>query len=117
MFQGLWPEYFNDRSFTLQDEDGIIHDVVLFVTEIDLNALKQEMTQQQTDATHVMVHKMCNSTQLHTVYIKALGVYSEGIPPKQSEVAKVINSVPGAETFIPLDMPDNQFFRVKCVSN
>ena len=64
-----------------------------------------------------MVHKMVNSTQLHTVYIKALGVYTEGNPPEKSEVAKVINSVPGAETFIHLNMPDNQFFRVKCVSN
>ena len=54
-------------------------------------------------------------------YIKALHkVYTtpaQGIPAKKFEVAEVINSVPGGETLIRLNMPDNKFFRVKCVSN
>ena len=57
------------KAFNLQDEDGINHNVVLSVTKIDLNAFKRDMTQQQTDATYVMVHKLDNSTQLHTVYL------------------------------------------------
>lgn len=79
------------------------------------------MTQQQTDATFVMVHKMDNSTLLHTVYIKGLHkVYStptQGIPAKRFEVAEVINSVPSISPFIRLNMPDNKFFKIKCVSN
>ena len=95
--------------------------MVLSVTEIDLNALKREMTQQQTDATYVMVHKMGNSSQLHTVYIKALhNVYTRPTPgntAKKFEVAEVINSVPGGETLIRLNMPDNMFYKIKCVFN
>ena len=95
--------------------------MVLSVTEIDLSALQQEMTQQPTDATYVMVHKMDNSSELHTVYIKALhNVYTrptQGNRGSRFEVAEVINSVPGGETLIRLNMPDNKFFKIKCVSN
>ena len=84
----------------------------LSVTEIDLNSLIREKTQQQqpTDATHVMVHKMDNSTSLHTVYIKALC----SLQPQGIMVAEVINSVAGGATLIRLDEPDNTFYRVKC---
>ena len=85
------------------------------MTKIDLNALQRDMTQQQTDATYVMVHKLDSSTQRHTVYIKALGVYMQG--NQIFEVAEVINSVPGGETLIMLNIPDNQFFKIKCVFN
>ena len=60
----------------------------LSVTEIDLDTLKREKTQQPPDATHVMVHEMDNSTSLHTVYIK-------DIPAMFNfEIAEVINSDP-----------------------
>ena len=110
MFQGLWPEHFNKKFFNLRDENGFDRTVVLSVTEIDLNSLIKEKTQQQkpTDATHVMVHKMDNSTSLHTVYIKALHL------PQGLKVAEVINSVAGGATLIRLDEPDNTFYRVKC---
>ena len=110
MFQGLWPEHFNNKSFDLRDEDGFLRTVYLSVTEIDLNSLIREKTQQPTDATHVMVHKMDNSTSLHTVYIKALC----SLQPQGIMVAQVINSVAGGATLIQLNEPDNKFFKVKC---
>ena len=114
MFQGLWPLHFDNKSFDLQDEDGFIHTVTVSVTEIDLNSLIKEKTQQPTDATHVMVHKMGNSTSLHTVYIKALG----SLQPQGIMVAEVVNSVAGGATYIRLNEPDNTFYRVKCaISN
>ena len=85
--------------------------VNLSVTKIDLDTLKSEKTQQPPDATHVMVHKMGNLTSFHTVYIR-------DIPASYNfELAEVINSVPGGETLIRLNMPDNKFFKIKCVSN
>ena len=116
MFQGLWPEHFNKKFFNLRDENGFDRTVVLSVTEIDLNSLIKEKTQQQkpTDATHVMVHKMGNSTSLYTVYIKALG----SLQPQGIMVAEVVNSVAGGATYIRLNEPDNTFYRVKCaISN
>ena len=119
MFQGLWPKHFNDKSFTLQDEGGIVHNLVLSVTDLNLNTLKQEMTQQPTDATYVMVHKMDNSSELHTVYIKALhNVYTrptQGNRGSRFVAAEIINSVPSISPFIRLNMPDNKFFKIKCV--
>lgn len=80
----------------------------LSVTEIDLDTLKREKTQQPPDATHVMVHEMDNSTSLHTVYIK-------DIPASYNfELAAVINSVAGGATLICLNEPKNKFYKVEC---
>ena len=80
----------------------------LSVTDIDLDTLKSEKTQQPPDATHVMVHKMDNSASFHTVYIK-------DIPARYNfELAEVINSVAGGATLIRLNEPDNTFYQVKC---
>ena len=80
----------------------------LSVTEIDLDTLKRENTQQPSDATHVMVHEMDNSTSLHTVYIK-------DIPASYNfELAEVINSVDGGATIIRLNEPKNKFYKVEC---
>ena len=82
--------------------------VNLSVTEIDLDTLKSEKTQQPPDATHVMVYKMDNSTSFHTVYIR-------DIPASYNfELAEVINSVAGGATFIRLNEPENTFYKVKC---
>ena len=94
----------------IRDEDGFLRKVRLSVTEIDLNSLIIEKTQQPTDAAHVMVHKLDNSTSLHTVYIKDLG----SLQPQGLKVAEVINSVAGGATLIRLDEPDNKFYRVVC---
>ena len=78
----------------------------LSVTEIDLNTLKNEKTRQPQDATHVMVHKMNNSTSFHTVYIKNVHACCNS--------AEVINSVARGATLIDLNEPENTFYKVKC---
>ena len=82
----------------------------LSVTEIDLDTLKREKTQQPPDATHVMVHEMDNSTSLHTVYI-----HIKDIPAMFNfEIAEVINSVAGGAPIIRLNEPKNHFYKVEC---
>ena len=110
--QGFWPDRFNNTAFQLSDQTGIIRDVLLSVTRIDLNTLKVERTQQPTDATYVMVYQMGNSTSLHTVYMK--DIIEVRTRRHNFELAEVINSIPGGAPFIRLDDPQNVFYRVTC---